>query len=253
MKCKSRHFAAAALVFCPLMLVAQELPSAPSAVIAERGFQRAREIAFSNNPAQNQTTIAKPTSRLNSTQKFSSFVEQSMSPYSTLSSAVVAGFRPIGSNPQVPETYASRMGQTMSEQTKEQFFTKFLMPTMLHQDPRYHASSETGNANRAFYALSRVFVARDDNSKATFNTSELLGAVLAASISSAYHPYRRTTGREVAGNAAATIGSDAGINMLREFWPDIREHLMDHGPKLMQTLVTQFGPRLQANTVPATR
>jgi hypothetical protein len=96
-------------------------------------------------------------------------------------------------------------------------------------------------------------VARDDNSKATFNTSELLGAVLAASISSAYHPYRRTTGREVAGNAAATIGSDAGINMLREFWPDIREHLMDHGPKLMQTLVTQFGPRLQANTVPATR
>ena len=41
------------------------------------------------------------------------------------------------------------------------------------------------------------------------------------------------------------IGTDAGINMLREFWPDIREHLVDRGPKMMQTLVTRFGPRIQ--------
>jgi hypothetical protein len=38
--------------------------------------------------------------------------------------------------------------------------------------------------------------------------------------------------------------------MLREFWPDIRSRLMD-GPKIMQSLVTQFGPRIQASAVPA--
>jgi hypothetical protein len=255
MKFESRQFAAAALLFCPLLLIAQQaqLPSAPSAVIAERGFQRARDITFSSAPAQ--VTIARPASRLNlnTDQKFSAFVEQSMSPYSTLSSAVVAGFRPIGGSPQLSEPYAARLGQTISNQTKEQFFTKFLLPSMLHQDPRYHSSTQTGNVNRAMYAISRVFVARDDNSKSTFNTSELVGAVLAASISSAYHPYRRTTPGEAAGNAAATIGSDAGINMLREFWPDIRTHLMDHGPRLMQTLVTQLTPKFQSGTVPAAR
>jgi hypothetical protein len=246
----SRQFVAAALIFCPLVVWAQEsdLPSAPSAVIAERGFQKARVLTFTNGPTRE--IAPKPSSRLDSTQKFSSFVEQSMSPYATFSSAIQAGFHPIGSNAQYTENYAGRMGQTMANSTEEAFFTKFLLPSMLHQDPRYHASTESGTVDRAFYATSRVLVGRTDNGKPTLNTSELVGAVLAASITSAYHPYRHPTNGQTAGNAATTIGSDAGINMLREFWPDIRSHLMD-GPKIMQSLVTQFGPRIQAASVPA--
>lgn len=246
----SRQIVAAALIFCPLVVGAQEaqLPSAPSAVIAERGFEQAQALTFTNQFARDVAPM--PSSRLDSAQKFSSFVEQSMSPYAAFSSAIQAGFHPIGSNPQYTESYASRMGKTMANSTEEAFFTKFLLPSMLHQDPRYHASTENGTMDRAFYAISRVLVGRSDNGKPTLNTSELFGAVLAASITSAYHPYRHPTNGQTAGNAAATIGSDAGINMLREFWPDIRSRLMD-GPKIMQSLVTQFGPRIQASAVPA--
>jgi hypothetical protein len=246
----SRQFAAAALIFCPLVVGAQEaqLPSAPSAVIAERGFQKAQSLTFTNGPAREVAPT--PSSRLDSSQKFSSFVEQSMSPYAAFSSAIQAGFHPVGSNPQYTENYANRMGKTMADSTEEAFFTKFLLPSVLHQDPRYHASTENGTVDRAFYAISRVLVGRNDNGKPTLNTSELVGAMLAASITSAYHPYRHPTNGRVAGNAATTIGSDAGINMLREFWPDIRSRLMD-GPKIMQSLVTQFGPRIQASAVPA--
>src|ERR1019366_9358134 len=211
-----------------------QLPSAPSAVIAERGFQKAQSLTFTNGPVRE--VVPTPSSRLDSTQKFSSFVEQSMSPYAAFSSAIQAGFHPVGSNPQYTENYANRMGKTMADSTEEAFFTKFLLPSVLHQDPRYHASTENGTVDRAFYAISRVLVGRNDDGKPTLNTSELVGAMLAASITSAYHPYRHPTNGRAAGNAPTTIGADAGINMLREFWPDIRSRLMD-GPKIMQSLV----------------
>jgi len=251
MKLAARHFAVAVLGFCPVLLMAQDasLPSAPSAVAAQRDIRDNAEFSFPVVAAQ--VSIAAPSARFDSNQKFSNFVEQSMSPYATFSSAITAGFRPAWNSSQYSD-YASRLGHNMADQTEEGFFTKFLLPSMLHQDPRYYRSSDDGDTDRATYAISRVFITRNDNGRSTLNTSELLGAVLAASISSAYHPYRRTSTGQIAGNAAGTIGSDAGINMLREFWPDIRERLMDHGPKMMQSMVARFAPRTIPNTLPPT-
>lgn len=240
-----RQFAAA-LVFCPPLLCAQQapLPSAPSAVMEARNASQHDTVTFplpavSFDPATVSAT-------LNSNQKFSAFVQQSMSPYATFSAAVAAGFRPNWSNSPYPQSYASRMGQGVADQSEQGFFTKFLLPTFLHQDPRYYASTDDSYGERAAYALSRIFVTRNDNGKSALNTSELLGAVLAASITTAYHPIRRPTPGQVAGGAASTMGTDAGLNMFREFWPDIREGLMDHGPRMVQTLVARFGPRVSA-------
>jgi hypothetical protein len=249
MKLAARHFAVAVLGFCPIALMAQDasLPSAPSAVAAQRDVQQNVEFTFP--VIASQVTLSAPSARFDSSQKFSNFVEQSMSPYATFSSAITAGFRPAWNSSQYSD-YASRMGHSMADQTEDSFFTKFLLPSMLHQDPRYYRSSDDGDTDRAAYAISRVFITRNDNGRPTLNTSELIGAVLAASLSTAYHPYRRATSGQVAGNAAGTIGSDAGINMLREFWPDIRERLMDHGPKMMQGMVARFAPRTIPNTFP---
>ncbi len=245
MKLATRHLAIATLALCPLLTFAQNeadvLPSAPSAVAAVAATPK-HELIFNS-----ATTFAEPSvsSRLNSSQKFSTFVEQSMSPYATFSSAITASFRPSWNNSQFSENYASRMGRSISDQTEQGFFSKFLLPSVLHQDPRYYQSDDPGTVQRTAYAVSRVLITRDDNGRATLNSSELLGAFIAASLSTAYHPYRRYTPGETAGRAMSGIGSDAGMNMLREFWPDIREHLMDHGPRVMQTLVTRFGPRVQ--------
>ena len=244
MKLAARQIAVATVIFFPLLTFAQELdptlPSAPSAVAANRAPEH--ELKFSSVP-----TFAAPvaSSRLDSNQKFSAFVEQSMSPYATLSTAITASFRPYPNNSQFGETYASRMGRTISDQTEQGFFSKFLLPSMFHQDPRYFQSDSAGPVDRTAYAISRVFVTRNDSGRPTLNTSEILGSFIAASLTTAYHPYRRYSPAEITSRTMGGIGSDAGLNMLREFWPDIREHLMDHGPKMMQTLVTRFGPRVQ--------
>ena len=245
MKSAARNLGIAAFVIFPLLTFAQkdaDLPSAPSAVAAVQAPRH--ELKFNSIPTA--TVSSAVSSRLDSNQKFSSFVEQSMSPYATFSTAITASFRPYPNNSQFAETYASRMGRTMSDQTEQGFFSKFLLPSMLHQDPRYFQSDEVGTFNRAGYAFSRVFITRKDNGRPTLNTSVLVGSLIAASLTTAYHPYRRFTPGEITGRTMTGIGSDAGMNMLREFWPDIREHLVDHGPKMMQTLVTRFGPRVQS-------
>jgi hypothetical protein len=247
-----RHFVVAVLGLCPLLLYGQEaaLPSAPSAVAgATRSSQRPQMVFTTGGPRQPQISWAHP---LDSNQKFSSFVEQSMSPYTTISSAIAAGFRPTWNSSQNSEIYASRVGHAISDSTERGFFTKFLLPSLLHQDPRYMRSQETTTSSRAMYAISRVLIGRRDNGNPTLNTSELLGSVLAASVTNAYHPYRQYTPGETASRAVGGMASDAGINVLREFWPDIRGQLMDHGPKLMQGLITRLGPRIDATTLPPT-
>lgn len=248
MKFAPRHFAAATLVLCPLIMSAQELPSAPSAVLAQHAFATSGEMTFTTPSSPSQVAVRD--TRLNSEQKFSNFVKQSMSPYATFSSAIAASFHPAWNSSQASETYASRFGRTVSDHTEQAFFTKFLLPSLLRQDPMYHPSEATGDAGRASYAISRVLIGRNDNGRSTLNTSELIGAVLAASISSAYHPYHHYTPGETASRAASGMAADAGINMLREFWPDIRDQLRDHGPKIMQGLVTRIGPRIQGTTAP---
>jgi hypothetical protein len=243
------HFVVAVLSLCPLLLYGQDsgLPSAPSAVAATRVTQRQQIVFSTDGLRRTQVSTAR---HLNADQKFSSFVEQSMSPYTTFSSAIAAGFRPSWSSSQNSEIYASRLGHSISDSTERGFFTKFLFPSLLHQDPRYMRSQEASTTNRAMYAISRVLIGRNDNGKSTLNTSELLGSILAVSVTSAYHPYRQYTPGETASRAASGIASDAGINVLREFWPDIRGQLMDHGPKLMQGLITRIGPRLDAPPLP---
>ena len=229
---------------CPLMVHAQQdsLPSAPSAVAAQRGFEMATETTFAVTPVHEATQNA---SRLNTEQKFKSFVEQQFSPAATFSSALTAGFHPAWNNGQMSETYVGRVSNVIEDQTEQGFFTKFLLPTVLHQDPRYHPSTSTNAVSRAAYALSRVVIGRNDYGHATLNTSELAGAVLATSIPTVYHPIRQYDAAQTASRAASGIATDAGMNMVREFWPDIRDCVMDHGPKVVQTLVIKFAPRAQ--------
>ena len=55
------------------------------------------------------------------------------------------------------------------------FFGKYLFPSLLKQDPRYHPSSSQSFWGRAMYAASRTVITRNDSEKTTLNTSYFLG------------------------------------------------------------------------------
>jgi hypothetical protein len=69
--------------------------------------------------------------------------------------------------------------------------------------------------------LTHVFVAHSDSGGSEFNYSEWLGTVSAVALSNTYHPGNDRSVASASQRVAVNIASDAGFDVLREFWPEI--------------------------------
>jgi hypothetical protein len=139
------------------------------------------------------------------------------------------------------EGYGKRFAITFADGTIENFMTIALMPSLLHQDPRYYRLGEGSFAHRTGYVLTRVFATRGDSGRPQFNASGILGSALAAGISTfSYHPrstYVSTptnprlyissdrTFKNAASEWGTLIGFDTLTIAAREFWPDIQRKI----------------------------
>jgi hypothetical protein len=144
------------------------------------------------------------------------------------------------------EGYAKRYGSAFADGTIENFVTSAILPSILHQDPRFFQSSTGGFGHRAGYAVSRIFVTRTDSGHSQFNYSEIVGSALSAAISTnSYHPrsfittrYNPTTGMltyvynassRTLPNTASVWGTqvlyDTITILIKEFWPDIHRKM----------------------------
>jgi hypothetical protein len=122
--------------------------------------------------------------------------------------------------------YGKRYGASLADRSMGNFFTEGVFPSLFRQDPRYFRKGSGGVAKRIAYAVSRVAVAKNDHGKWTFNASEFAGNSTAVAISNLY--YYGDDSRTASSNVqrlGIQIGADAGSNLLREFWPDIRRNL----------------------------
>lgn len=104
------------------------------------------------------------------------------------------------------------------------YMTEAIFPTMLHQDPRYFRRGTGGTWSRFGYAVGQIFWTHNDNGTTGFNYSEVGGNATAVAISNAYYPDNRTASNAVRG-LGIQLGVDAGSNILKEFWPEIRRKL----------------------------
>lgn len=137
--------------------------------------------------------------------------------------------------------YGKRFGTAAADGTIENFTTGAVLPSLLHQDPRFYQSSEGGLTRRSWYAVSRIFVTRGDSGRTQFNYSEIVGSALSASISTfSYHPrstyistptnpHQFVPSDRTLANAANVWGSQIGYDtitiVVKEFWPDIHRAL----------------------------
>jgi hypothetical protein len=138
------------------------------------------------------------------------------------------------------EGYGKRFGSAAADGTIENFMVGAVLPSMLHQDPRFFQESEGSFSHRTGYAVSRIFVTRTDSGKAQFNYSEIVGSALSAAISTnTYHPtsklFRTPTGvRYIPSDRtlpntlsvwATQVGYDTITICVKEFWPDIQRKM----------------------------
>jgi hypothetical protein len=119
--------------------------------------------------------------------------------------------------------YAKRYGTAYGDNAIENFMASAVLPSLLHQDPRYYQLGRGGFRRRAGHAIERVFITRSDSGNRQFNYSEIFGSGIAASISTySYHPSQDRNFGTVASVWGTQIGWDVGTYMIKEFWPDLR-------------------------------
>jgi hypothetical protein len=124
------------------------------------------------------------------------------------------------------EGYGKRYGAYAADGTIENFFVGAILPSVLHQDPRYFQSGHGSFFDRTGYAVSRIFVTRGDSGHRQFNFSEVFGSAIASGISTySYHPDADRTLKNTASVWGSQVGYDTITLVVKEFWPDIRRKL----------------------------
>jgi hypothetical protein len=103
--------------------------------------------------------------------------------------------------------YARYYWHSFADQAVDSYAVNFLLPVILRQDPRYHPLRQGGVWKRTAGATE-------------FNTSQVLGSGVAASISSLYYPQRDRTASLVGQRWFSNMAGDGLLMMLNEFTPD---------------------------------
>jgi hypothetical protein len=132
--------------------------------------------------------------------------------------------RPFG---QGAAGYGKYLGAAYGDFMIGDYMTEAIMPSLLHQDPRYFRRGTGGGWGRLSYAMGQVFLTHGDSGHTQFNYSEILGNSAAVAISNAYYTGNRTAGDAVS-KLGTQIGVDMAANVLKEFWPDLQRKFRRH-------------------------
>jgi hypothetical protein len=203
-------------------LYAQE--AAPAETPVETVDKRAFGVLPNYRTAESDAPWAPITAR----QKFTIARRDTLDGPSFAMAAFFSGVSQLNnSNPsfgQGSKGFAKRYLSAITDQTLGNFMTEGILPSLLHEDPRYFRKGHGSVMSRIAYAASRSAVARTDRGNWAFNTSEFLGNGIVAALGNAYYPddvgFRPTMQRMF-----TQIGTDSISQILKEFWPDVKRKL----------------------------
>ena len=121
--------------------------------------------------------------------------------------------------------YGKRYGATMGLNAATNLFGVFLLPSVLHHDPRYFPLAHASFGQHIGHALHRMVLTPTDAGGQAVNVSGLLAALGAEGLSNTYLP----DGERTAGKTFERYGIQMGViaagNVIKEFWPTILEKL----------------------------
>ncbi len=170
---------------------------------------------------------------ISAAEKFRIAAHDGFDPFSWVTTALYAG---VGQwQNQYPQFgqgskgYAERYGGAFADGAIANFMSEAILPSLLHEDPRYFRLGRGSALHRIGYTLSRELITRTDSGRERFNTSEIAGNLAAAALSNLYYPSLEHSAPETMERFAVNIVGDAGFNVLKEFWPDWR-HKFLHKP-----------------------
>ncbi len=166
-------------------------------------------VSYENDPAP-----------LTAKMKFKLALKVSTDPVTAAGVFVVASAKQAGDTPNYGQGWASygkRLGVTATDGFSDIMIGGAILPSLLHQDPRYFYQGTGTTGSRVRHAMFSPFVARGDNGKWQPNYSSLGGDLAASALGNLYYPRSNRGAGLVFGNFAIGTAERIGASLVQEF------------------------------------
>ena len=168
-------------------------------------------------------------------QKFKLAVVVSRDPVTFFTTGVTAGIEQwqgdFAGYGQEFSGYAKRYAATYGDKLSSTFLGAALLPSLLHQDPRYFRKGKGTIFRRFLYAASTTVICKGDNGHWQPNVSNVLGNYISGAISNSYYPANeRGVALTLENGTSVTLFGALGGQIL-EFGPDLARLVHRH-PKI---------------------
>ena len=161
-------------------------------------------------------------------EKFELFAKETADPFTVIAGAAGAGIsQGHNDDPKYGQgggAYAQRFGAAVTDIATQNFFSDFMLSSLLHEDPRYFRRGPRYRFwYRVGYSVSRLVVTQTDAGKARFNFANIGGIAMGIGLSNAYYPDKSVNATEVVSRFGTSLVASALANILPEFWPDMKQ------------------------------
>jgi hypothetical protein len=179
-------------------------------------------------------------------QKFKLFFKSETDPWPFGLAAVVAGLGEAEDSytewGHGPEGYAKRYGAAYSDAFIGNFFGNAVLPSLIHEDPRYFQKGTGKFINRALWAAASTVWCKRDKGGWGPNYANVGGNMIGAAISDIYYPpSQRTVTNTIENGLTVSAEGIVGAELI-EFWPDlVRHHKRKQAEKLARQAVPSGG------------
>lgn len=152
--------------------------------------------------------------------KFQMAFRVSVDPISFIGAAFLAGVNQAANTPdyvQGAKGYGQRMGAVYADGLTDIMFGGAILPSLLHQDPRYFYQGTGTVKSRMLHAMSNPFIARGDNGRLQPNYSSIGGDLISSSLSNLYYPQSNRGAGLVFDNLLISTAERTASSLVQEF------------------------------------
>jgi hypothetical protein len=152
--------------------------------------------------------------------KFQLAYRVSIDPVSIAGAFALGAMNQAGNTPNYPQGwkgYGQRVGAAYADGVTDIMLGGAILPSLLHQDPRYFYRGTGTTKSRLMHAMSSPFICRGDNGKSQINLSSLGGDLISSSLSNLYYPTSNRGASLVFTGFAIGTGTRVVSTVLQEF------------------------------------
>ena len=166
-------------------------------------------VVYAANPAPMTTKL-----------KYKLALKASTDPVVFLGAALVSGMDQAGDTPdyeQGAKGYGQRLGANFSTGFADVLIGGAVLPSLLHQDPRYFYQGTGTTRSRLVHALSSPFICKGDNGHLQPNFSSVGGDLAAGGLAQLYYPETNRGAGLVFQSTLITAGGRMANGVIQEF------------------------------------